>query len=67
MNTQSKVVGGLAVLLAVSMASPVIAQEKKAEEKKAEKAEEGKGRKGLWRHRLVGHGKELHDCRDQGR
>ena len=40
MNTQSKVVGGLAVLLAVSMASPIVAQEKKAEEKKAEKAEE---------------------------
>ena len=40
MNTQSKVVGGLAVLLAVSMASPVVAQEKKAEEKKAEKAGE---------------------------
>jgi len=40
MNTQSKVVGGLAVLLAVSMASPIVAQEKKAEEKKAEKAGE---------------------------
>lgn len=40
MNTQSKVVGGLAVLLAVSMASPIAAQEKKAEEKKAEKAGE---------------------------
>ena len=40
MNTQSKVVGGLAVLLAVSMASPIVAQEQKAEEKKAEKAGE---------------------------
>lgn len=40
MNTQSKVVGGLAVVLAVSMASPIVAQEKKVEEKKAEKAGE---------------------------
>jgi major membrane immunogen (membrane-anchored lipoprotein) len=40
MNTRSKVVGGLAVLLVVSMASPIVAQEKKAEEKKAEKAGE---------------------------
>ena len=40
MNTQSKVVGGLAFLLAVSMASPIVAQEKKVEEKKAEKAAE---------------------------
>src|SRR6058998_2142127 len=40
MNTQSKVVGGLAILLAVSMASPIVAQEKKVEEKKAEKAGE---------------------------
>ena len=40
MNTQSKVVGGLAVLLAVSMVSPIVAQEKKVEEKKAEKAGE---------------------------
>jgi len=40
MNAQSKVVGGLAVLLAVSMASPIVAQEKKVEEKKAEKAGE---------------------------
>ena len=40
MNTQSKVIGGLAVLLAVSMALPVMAQEKKADEKKAEKAGE---------------------------
>ena len=45
MNTQSKVVGGLAVLLAVAVASPIIAQEKKAEEKKAEKAEKAKAEK----------------------
>ena len=45
MNTQSKVVGGLAVALAVSMSSPVAAQEKKAEEKKAEKAEKAKAEK----------------------
>jgi hypothetical protein len=38
MNTHSKVVGGLAILLAVAVAPPVLAQEKKAEEKKAEKA-----------------------------
>jgi hypothetical protein len=38
MRTQSKVVGGLAVLLAVAVASPGIAQEKKAQEKKVEKA-----------------------------
>src|SRR2546430_8566837 len=40
MNTQSKVVGRLAVVLAVSLASPIVAQEKKVEEKKAEKAGE---------------------------
>jgi hypothetical protein len=45
MNTQSKVVGGLAVVLAVSMSLPVVAQEKKAEEKKAEKAEKAKAQK----------------------
>ena len=38
MRTQSKVVGGLVVLLAISVASPMLAQEKKAEEKKVEKA-----------------------------
>jgi hypothetical protein len=38
MNKQSKVVGGLAILLVVAMAAPILAQEKKAEEKKAEKA-----------------------------
>ena len=47
MNAKSKVVGGLAVLLAVAVASPVVAQEK--EEKKA-KAEKVSGR--YW---LVGH------------
>ena len=45
MNTQSKVVGGLAIMLAVTVASPVVAQEKKAEEKKAEKAEKAKAEK----------------------
>ena len=45
MNTQSKVAGGLAVLLAVAMASPIVAQEKKAEENKAEKTEKAKAEK----------------------
>ena len=38
MRTQSNVAGRVAVLLAVGLASPLIAQEKKAEEKKVEKA-----------------------------
>lgn len=37
MKTQSKVVSGAAVLLAVFLAVPVMAQEKKAEKAKAEK------------------------------
>jgi len=37
MRTQAKVVGGLAVVLAVGLAAPVLAQEKKAEKAKAEK------------------------------
>jgi len=45
MNTQSKVVGGLAIMLAVAVASSGIAQEKQAEEKKAEKAEKAKAEK----------------------
>jgi len=45
MNTQLKVVGGLAVLLVFCMASPIVAQEKKTEEKKAEKAEKAKAEK----------------------
>ncbi len=45
MNTQSRIVGGLAVLLAVAVTSPIGAQEKKAEEKKAEKAEKAKAEK----------------------
>ena len=45
MNTQSRVEGGLAVLLAVSISSPIVAQEKKVEEKKAEKAEKAKAEK----------------------
>lgn len=38
MRTKTVVMGGLAVLLAVAVASPMRAQEKKAEEKKVEKA-----------------------------
>ena len=38
MRTQSKIVGGLALLMAVGLISPVIAAEKKAQEKKVEKA-----------------------------
>jgi len=38
MNTHGKLVGGLAIVIAVGMISPVIAQEKKAQEKKVEKA-----------------------------
>jgi hypothetical protein len=46
MRMQSKAIGGLAVMLAIAMASPIIAQEKKAEEKKAEKpAEKAKAEK----------------------
>jgi hypothetical protein len=41
MNTQSRIVGGLAVLLAVAVTSPIDAQE----EKKAEKAEKAKAEK----------------------
>ena len=37
MNTKSRVVGGLAVLLAVAAASPVVAQEKEEKKAKAEK------------------------------
>jgi len=46
MNTKSMVASGLAVLLAVAVAFPVVAQEKKAEEKKA-KAEKVSGDIGL--------------------
>jgi hypothetical protein len=35
MRTHSRVAGGLAVLIAVFLALPVVAQEKKAEEKKS--------------------------------
>jgi hypothetical protein len=38
MRTQSKVAGGAAVLMAICLALPVVAQEKKAQEKKVEKA-----------------------------
>jgi hypothetical protein len=37
MRTQSKIAGGLALLMAVGLISPVIAQEKKAAKAKAEK------------------------------
>ena|SRR5918995_2813494 len=37
MRMQSNVIGGMAVLLAVLLASPILAQEKKAEKAKAEK------------------------------
>ena len=47
MNTQSKLVGGMAILLGLAVATPIVAQEKKAEEKKAEekKAEKAKAEK----------------------
>jgi biopolymer transport protein ExbD len=38
MKTQYEVVGGLAILLALAVTPPSLAQEQKAEEKKAEKA-----------------------------
>lgn len=44
MKTQSAIIGGLAVLFAVSVALPVVAQEKKAAEK-SEKAEKAKAQK----------------------
>lgn len=46
MRANSKIVGGMAVLLAGALTLPVIAQEKKAEEKKAEekKAEPAKAK-----------------------
>jgi hypothetical protein len=37
MNLHAKVVGGLGILLAVTVVAPVLAQEKKAEKAKAEK------------------------------
>jgi len=47
MTIQKKVAGGLALLFAVCVAAPIIAQEKKAEEKKAEekKVEKAKAEK----------------------
>jgi len=38
MKTQSMLIGGLAILFGVVLATPIMAQEKKAEAKKAEKA-----------------------------
>ena len=48
MNMQSYLIGGLAVIMAVSLASPVISQEKKSEgkaEEKEKKAEKAKAEK----------------------
>ena len=47
MRTQSKVAGGVAILMAACLALPVVAQEKKAQEKKAEekKVEKAKAEK----------------------
>ncbi len=45
MKTQSAIVGGLAALLSISVALPVIAQEKKAAEKSEKKAEKAKAQK----------------------
>ncbi|MDZ4343598.1 MAG: hypothetical protein U1E51_14330 [Candidatus Binatia bacterium] len=42
MNTYGKLVGGLAIAIAVGFASPAIAQEKKVQEKKVEKAKAAK-------------------------
>ena len=47
MGTQSKIVGGLALLIAVGLISPVIAQEKKVQDKKVQekKVEKAKAEK----------------------
>lgn len=47
MRTHSMLVGGLTILLGLAVATPIIAQEKKAEEKKAEekKTEKAKAEK----------------------
>ena len=45
MKVQSNAVVGLVLILAVTVALPVVAQEKKGEEKKAEKAEKVKAEK----------------------
>ena len=47
MRTQSKIVGGLALLIAVGLISPVIAQEKKVKDKKVQekKVEKAKAEK----------------------
>jgi hypothetical protein len=47
MRTKSTRVGGLAILLAVSVASPIFAQEKKAEKGEKAKAEKVSGDVGL--------------------
>jgi biopolymer transport protein ExbD len=45
MKMESNAIGGFVLILAVTVALPVVAQEKKAEEKKAEKAEKAKAEK----------------------
>jgi len=47
MRTQSKIVGGLALLIAVGLISPVVAQEKKVQDKKVQekKVEKAKAEK----------------------
>ena len=47
MNTHSKLVGGMAILLGLAIATPIMAQEKKDEEKKVgeKKAEKAKAEK----------------------
>ncbi|MGH7828121.1 MAG: hypothetical protein ACREQ7_23440 [Candidatus Binatia bacterium] len=47
MKTQSKIVSGLSVLVAISLASPIVAQEKKAEKTAKAKAEKVSGDIGL--------------------
>jgi hypothetical protein len=47
MKTQSKVVGGLAILLAVAVTAPILAQEKTAEEKKQKKPKQKRSRETL--------------------
>ena len=66
MRAQTKIAGVAGVLLAASLALPVIAQEKKADEaKKGTEPAKAKAEKVSRRYRFVGHGKKLHDRRDQ--
>ena len=50
MNAKSKVVGGLAVLLAVAVASPIVAQEK---EEKRQKRKRFRGISACWTLRRI--------------